>query len=605
VTAAHYRLVFPDERPPEDGDADVRITDGTVVLVLGDGDVLRVPFGLVISSGPADGFALRIALAGGAQIELSRLGRMRTQLLAELRDGQAGATAAASAAAGQPEVFTATGRDGPVEVRVYDDALLITGATGSERISFSFITGVALTSYVVTVTVAGGEPVTVPGLGRRAGELADLLAARRADARVRTASFLGELLPGLDPMMLRQMATLLRDGVAVPTAALDAIAPGTAGALLQKATVPARREAVAELSRRTALAIGFRQIGSVRRAAVGTSAWHDPAAVPHIGAHEPPGGSFGPGALGMLAAETITAGAGPGGLGGFPGGTYPFPGLFPGGSYLFSGGYAGFRMAGATIDHGQQHSMTPRPDVTRGRLSAGRRGAGRGGAGRVAGRPDRARRRLVRPARFPARQFFRIRVTGRRSLMTDPAHGIRASDADRDEAAGTLADATADGRISLTEHHARLDALYAAVTEDEVAAVTADLPASLPAGLAGPAGRGALLRMLGPYRCLVIGGKARRAGRFRVGRFCTVAVVFGGLELDLRAAQLSRDALTLTVWSLLSPVTVTVPAHARVLDQVLVIGRRRTVPDDDGAAGSPVIRLRGISLGGSFHVPRM
>jgi len=370
VTAAHYRLVFPDERPPEDGDADVRITDGTVVLVLGDGDVLRVPFGLVISSGPADGFALRIALAGGAQIELSRLGRMRTQLLAELRDGQAGATAAAAAAAaGQPEVFTATGRDGPVEVRVYDDVLLITGATGSERISFSFITGVALTSYVVTVTVAGGEPVTVPGLGRRAGELADLLAARRADARVRTASFLGELLPGLDPMTLRQMATLLRDGVAVPTAALDAIAPGTAGALLQKATVPARREAVAELSRRTALAIGFRQIGSARRAAVGTSAWHDPAAVPHIGAHESPGGSFGPGVLGMLAAETIAAGAGPGWLGGFPGGTYPFPGLFPGGSYLFSGGYAGFRMAGATIDHGQQHSMTPRPDVTRGRLT--------------------------------------------------------------------------------------------------------------------------------------------------------------------------------------------------------------------------------------------
>ena len=133
MTAAHYRLVFPDERPPEDGDADVRITDGTVVLVLGDGDVLRVPFGLVISSGPADGFALRIALAGGAQIELSRLGRMRTQLLAELRDGQAGATAAASAAAGQPEVFTATGRDGPVEVRVYDDALLITGATGTGK----------------------------------------------------------------------------------------------------------------------------------------------------------------------------------------------------------------------------------------------------------------------------------------------------------------------------------------------------------------------------------------------------------------------------------------------------------------------------------------
>jgi hypothetical protein len=185
--------------------------------------------------------------------------------------------------------------------------------------------------------------------------------------------------------------------------------------------------------------------------------------------------------------------------------------------------------------------------------------------------------------------------------MTDPAHGIRASDADRDNAARTLADATAAGRISLPEHHTRLDALYAAVTEDEVAAVTADLPA----GPAGPAGRGALLRMLGPYRCLLIGGQARRAGRFRMGRFCTVVAAFGGIELDLRAAQLSRDELTLTVWSLLARVTVIVPAHARVLDQVLVIGRGRTAPDDDGAAGSPVIRLRGISLAGSFRIPQV
>jgi Domain of unknown function (DUF1707) len=232
--------------------------------------------------------------------------------------------------------------------------------------------------------------------------------------------------------------------------------------------------------------------------------------------------------------------------------------------------------------------------------------AGRGSAGRVAGRPDRARRRLVQPARCPAGQLFRIRVfrirvTGARSLMTDPAHGIRASDADRDNAARTLADATAAGRISLPEHHTRLDALYAAVTEDEVAAVTADLPA----GPAGPAGRGALLRMLGPYRCLLIGGQARRAGRFRMGRFCTVVAAFGGIELDLRAAQLSRDELTLTVWSLLARVTVIVPAHARVLDQVLVIGRGRTAPDDDGAAGSPVIRLRGISLAGSFRIPQV
>lgn len=53
----------------------------------------------------------------------------------------------------------------------------------------------------------------------------------------------------------------------------------------------------------------------------------------------------------------------------------------------------------------------------------------------------------------------------------------RASDADRDAAAGALADAVAAGRLSLAEHNTRLDALFAAVTEDQVSAVVADLPA--------------------------------------------------------------------------------------------------------------------------------
>jgi hypothetical protein len=55
--------------------------------------------------------------------------------------------------------------------------------------------------------------------------------------------------------------------------------------------------------------------------------------------------------------------------------------------------------------------------------------------------------------------------------------GLRASDADRDAAVSALADAVAAGRLSLAEHNARLDALFAARTQDEVSAVIADLPA--------------------------------------------------------------------------------------------------------------------------------
>jgi hypothetical protein len=179
--------------------------------------------------------------------------------------------------------------------------------------------------------------------------------------------------------------------------------------------------------------------------------------------------------------------------------------------------------------------------------------------------------------------------------MTEPADGLRASDASRDAAAETLADAVAVGRLSLAEHNTRLDALYAAATDDQVAAVLADLPAR-------PVKRGAIFRALDPYRCIVIGGRAQRAGAFRIGRFCTVIAIFGRLELDLRAARLSQDEITLTVCSVAARVTVNVPTRWRMMDQVLVIGARRAIKDNDGDEQAPLLRLHGTSLAGSFRL---
>ena len=173
--------------------------------------------------------------------------------------------------------------------------------------------------------------------------------------------------------------------------------------------------------------------------------------------------------------------------------------------------------------------------------------------------------------------------------------GILASDADRDAAAGELADAVATGRISLAQHEARLDALFAARTVDQVAAVTADLPAL-------PVQRGALYRAMDPYRVVVLGGSARRAGRFQIGRFCTVAAAFGSLDVDLRSAVPAQPEITLTLWSVAARVTITVPAEWRVTDQVLVLGSRQAVGDRDGEPGAVLLRLRGTCLGGTYRL---
>ncbi len=179
--------------------------------------------------------------------------------------------------------------------------------------------------------------------------------------------------------------------------------------------------------------------------------------------------------------------------------------------------------------------------------------------------------------------------------MTEPPPGMRVSDAERDEAAAALADAVAAGRLSLADHDSRLDALFAAVTSDQVAAVVADLPAR-------PQRRSGLYRAVDPYRCVVIGGRLRRVGRFRIGRFCSLIVAFGDLELDLRAAQHSQDEVTITVWSLASRVSVVVPYGWRLRNQVFSLGGGRAVPDNDHEPKAPLVGLRGASLGGRYSL---
>jgi hypothetical protein len=179
--------------------------------------------------------------------------------------------------------------------------------------------------------------------------------------------------------------------------------------------------------------------------------------------------------------------------------------------------------------------------------------------------------------------------------VSQSPEGILASDADRDAAASALADAVAAGRLTLAEHDTRLDALFAARTQDQLAAVTADLPAL-------PVQRSALYRAVDAHRILVVGGSVQRGGRFPVGRFCSVTATFGSLELDLRAAVPSQDEVGLTIFGLAARISVTVPAGWRVNNSVLVLGSSQVMADREAGPRAPLLTLRGTCLGGSFRL---
>jgi hypothetical protein len=366
VSSAQYRLVGANGTVLDAGSGDVTVAGGVLELQPAVGTALRVPSGRIAAVAEPAPFTVLVTLADGATLELSRLGRMRTQLLAELHDARAEVAVAESRVVGDAVRFSGTVAGSTADLHVFEDALLVMAGGQAKRIAFSFVADARARDYVVTIGVTGQDALVVTRLGRRTDEFAALLGERLRQARNRTSAFLGSLLPGLDPLALRAAAGLLRDGVAVPARELDAIHHDLSATLLRVATLPDRFPAIAGLASQADLAIGFKQVTSVRRAAVGLTPWHNPSVPTHIGQHDSPGGRFGVGLGGVLAAG-VMSGIGPGTA--VPGG-FGYGGPFGGGPGGY-GGYWAFRALGAGMNwsSGVQHQMSPRADVSWGLLT--------------------------------------------------------------------------------------------------------------------------------------------------------------------------------------------------------------------------------------------
>ena len=125
MSSAQFRIFSAAGAELESGSADASVSNGTLVITAPGRPSLRVPFGQITTVVEPQQFSIGVTLADGTAIELSRLGAMRTQLLAELREGRAAAAAQASGAVGGGDTFHATVRGVSVEVNVFEDALLI------------------------------------------------------------------------------------------------------------------------------------------------------------------------------------------------------------------------------------------------------------------------------------------------------------------------------------------------------------------------------------------------------------------------------------------------------------------------------------------------
>ncbi|WP_433044689.1 hypothetical protein [Dactylosporangium sp. CS-033363] len=306
-----YRLIADGGALLDEGDGSAEMAGGALVVTPEQGTVLRVAPGDVVEVREPQPYVVQLLLSDGARLELSRLGVMRTQLLAELSEARVADT-------GNDGIGTATAFPGwvdgvPAELRLYDDALVIVPEAGlAEKLPYPFIQAVTTdgTGYTIGLSVPGRPPIAVGRLARRTSEFLDLLQARTAAAGGRTSHFLAALLPGLGPVALRSVAGLLRDGLAAPREALEAVEPTVFPALLEAACRPERVAGARQLLGLGQVWLGFKQTASVQRAGSGAGPWRDSARPPVLD-HDAHAGSFAPGLPGMFAAGMVSGFDGP------------------------------------------------------------------------------------------------------------------------------------------------------------------------------------------------------------------------------------------------------------------------------------------------------
>jgi len=156
-----------------------------------------------------------------------------------------------------------------------------------------------------------------------------------------------------------------------------------------------------------------------------------------------------------------------------------------------------------------------------------------------------------------------------------------------------LGEALTDGRLTADEHAERVQRAFTARTLGELAELTTDLavPSAQPVRL--DTGR-TISGIFGP---------ARRDGRWVVPENLTVTAMFGEVEVDFTQAilQASRVQVYATVFGgrlrLIVPdgVSVIVSGH-------MVLGRKRGSTPPPAGAGTPVIEVKALVLGGELAV---
>jgi DUF1707 SHOCT-like domain len=186
---------------------------------------------------------------------------------------------------------------------------------------------------------------------------------------------------------------------------------------------------------------------------------------------------------------------------------------------------------------------------------------------------------------------------------------MRVSDADREQVAEVLREATGQGRLSFDELEERLTRAYAAKTYADLEEVTHDLPGP---GVRAPAQAvGSAFpteRLGGTSRnsaAVAVMSGAQRKGPWVVPPTFTAFAMMGGIELDLREARFSQREVTIQAYTFMGGIEVIVGDDVEVdVSGVGFMGAFEHSASGPGMPGAPRVRVTGFAFMGGVDVRR-
>ncbi len=186
---------------------------------------------------------------------------------------------------------------------------------------------------------------------------------------------------------------------------------------------------------------------------------------------------------------------------------------------------------------------------------------------------------------------------------------LRASDADREQAAELLRRAAGEGRLTVDELDERLAEAFAARTRTDLERLVADVvvngETSIPVG--APTASLPVVPGEGGTKWLIsiMSGHDRR-GHWRVGPKVINFNFWGGSEIDLNDAVLSDQHTEIRIISVMGGADVYVPEglDVQVSDFSLMGGNGVQLGSERPVPGGPVVHLRLVSLMGGSNVRR-